>query len=94
LLGTKFWISLGLCLSSLLLAYLVAIPLGIYSATGNRPALNGILRVISYFGLAIPNFEFFDTQRQTVLSSRRAGISGLGGQLSTDGNPRTKSAKI
>ena len=30
LLGTKFWISLGLCLSSLLLAYLIAIPVGIY----------------------------------------------------------------
>ncbi len=39
----------------------------------------------------VVNFEFFDTQRQAVLSSRRAGISGLGGQLSTDGNPRTKS---
>ena len=58
LLGTKFWISLGLCLSSLLLAYLIAIPLGIYSATANRPALNGILRFFSYLGLAIPNFLF------------------------------------
>ncbi len=56
LLGTKFWISLGLCLSSLLLAYLIAIPVGIYSATANRPALNGILKVFSYLGLAIPNF--------------------------------------
>ncbi len=58
LLGTKFWISLGLCLSSLLLAYLIAIPVGIYSATANRPALNGILRFFSYLGLAIPNFLF------------------------------------
>jgi len=56
LLGTKFWISLGLCLSSLLLAYLIAIPLGIYSASANRPALNGTLRFFSYLGLAIPNF--------------------------------------
>jgi peptide/nickel transport system permease protein len=58
LLGTKFWISLGLCLSSLLLAYLIAIPVGIYSATANRRALNGFLRFFSYLGMAIPNFLF------------------------------------
>lgn len=58
LLGTKFWISLGLCLSSLLLAYLIAIPVGIYAATANRRALNGFLRLFSYLGLAIPNFLF------------------------------------
>ena len=56
LLGTKFWISLGLCLSSLLLAYLIAIPVGIYSATANNRALNHFLRVFSYLGLAMPNF--------------------------------------
>ena len=56
LLGTKFWVSLGLCMSSLVLAYLVALPIGIYSASANRPALNNFLRVFSYLGLAIPNF--------------------------------------
>ena len=33
LLGEKFWISLSICLTSLLLAYLIAIPVGIISAT-------------------------------------------------------------
>jgi peptide/nickel transport system permease protein len=56
LLGTKFWVSLGLCLSSLLLAYLIAIPVGIYLATANNRTLNSILRFFSYLGLAIPNF--------------------------------------
>jgi peptide/nickel transport system permease protein len=56
LLGTKFWISLGICLSSLLLAYLIAIPVGIYSATTNNRALNNFLRFVSYLGLAMPNF--------------------------------------
>jgi len=56
LLGTKFWTSLGLCLSSLLVAYLIALPVGIYSAAANRPAFNNFLRVFSYLGLAIPNF--------------------------------------
>ncbi len=56
LLGNKFWISLGICLSSLLLAYLIAIPVGIYSAVSPKPALNYLLRFFSYLGLAIPNF--------------------------------------
>ena len=33
LLGQKFWISLAICLSSLVLAYIIAIPVGIISAT-------------------------------------------------------------
>ncbi len=56
LLGTKFWISLGICLSSLMLAYIIAIPVGIYSATTNKPGLNNFLCFVSYLGLAMPNF--------------------------------------
>lgn len=56
LLGTKFWISLSICLASLLLAYIIAIPVGIYSATTNKPGLNNFLRFFSYLGLAMPNF--------------------------------------
>ena len=56
LLGHKFWISLGICLASLMLAYIIAIPLGIYSATNNKPGLNSTLRFVSYLGLAMPNF--------------------------------------
>jgi peptide/nickel transport system permease protein len=58
LLGIKFWISLGICLSSLLLAYLIAIPVGIYSAVSPNSRLNHLLRLFSYLGLAIPNFLF------------------------------------
>ena len=56
LLGTKFWISLGICLTSLLFAYIVAIPVGIYSATTNNRVVNNVLRFVSYLGLAMPNF--------------------------------------
>ena len=56
LLGVKFWISLGICLSSLLLAYLIAIPVGIYSAVSPNSSFNPLLRFFSYLGLAIPNF--------------------------------------
>ena len=56
LLGEKFWLSLGLCLSSLILAYIIAIPVGILAATSKNAFLNNSLRLVSYLGLALPNF--------------------------------------
>ena len=56
LLGDKFLISLGLCLSALLLAYVIAIPVGIYAATSKNALVNNSLRLVSYLGLALPNF--------------------------------------
>ena len=56
LLGEKFWISLVICLTSLLVAYLIAIPVGIISATSKSPTVNNSLRFVSYLGLAMPNF--------------------------------------
>ncbi len=56
LLGQKFWISLGIAMTSLSFAYLVAIPVGIISATSKNVFLNNSLRLVSYMGLALPNF--------------------------------------
>jgi len=56
LLGQKFWLSLALCLSALLLAYGIAIPVGILAATSKNAVLNNSLRLASYLGLALPNF--------------------------------------
>ena len=56
LLGTKIWLSLGICFVALLFAYLIAIPVGIVSATANNPIANNTLRFVSYLGLAMPNF--------------------------------------
>ncbi|MCJ8338266.1 MAG: ABC transporter permease [Pseudomonadales bacterium] len=56
LLGEKFYISLGICLSSLLLAYLIAVPAGILSVTSKSKTLNNSIRFVSYLGLAMPNF--------------------------------------
>ena len=56
LLGDKFLLSLGICLTALILAYLIAIPVGIISASSSSAALNGSLRFVSYLGLAMPNF--------------------------------------
>jgi len=56
LLGQKFWLSLGITLAALLLSYSIAIPVGIISATSNNQYLNNSLRLVSYLGLALPNF--------------------------------------
>jgi peptide/nickel transport system permease protein len=56
LLGQKFWLSLGITLSALIVAYAIAIPVGIISATSNNKILNNSLRLVSYLGLALPNF--------------------------------------
>ena len=56
LLGQKIWLSLGICFTALLFAYLIAIPVGIISATANSAVANNTLRFLSYLGLAMPNF--------------------------------------
>ena len=56
LLGDKFLISLGICLASLILAYSIAVPVGILAATAKNPVTNNLLRFVSYLGLAMPNF--------------------------------------
>ena len=56
LLGDKFAISAAICLAALVLAYLIAIPVGIIAASSSSELLNGSLRFGSYLGLAMPNF--------------------------------------
>ena len=56
LLSDKVWISLGISLAALFFSYLVAIPIGIYSAVSMNPIANNSVRFISYLGLALPSF--------------------------------------
>ena len=56
LLGDKFMLSLGMSLAALILAYGLALPIGIYSASAGNPYLDNGLRLVSYLGLALPNF--------------------------------------
>ena len=56
LLKEKFWISLAVSLTALLVAYLIAIPVGIIAASSNSAIMNNSLRFLSYLGLALPNF--------------------------------------
>jgi peptide/nickel transport system permease protein len=56
LLGGKMLLSIGICFAALMLAYLIAVPVGILSATSDSAVANNSLRVASYLGLAMPNF--------------------------------------
>jgi len=56
LLSDKFWISLGICMAALIFSYMIAIPVGIYSATTTSAVANNSIRLVSYLGLALPNF--------------------------------------
>jgi len=56
LLGSKFLISAGICFAALILAYMIAVPVGIYAAASRNPLVNNLLRFVSYLGLALPNF--------------------------------------
>ncbi|MCZ6854052.1 MAG: ABC transporter permease, partial [Gammaproteobacteria bacterium] len=56
ILKDKIWISMGICFAALLIAYLIAIPLGMLSSTIRNSTLDGWLRFVSYLGLALPDF--------------------------------------
>jgi len=56
LIGDKFLLSLAICFAALFLTYLISIPIGILSATIRDGWLDSGLRVVSYLGLALPNF--------------------------------------
>ena len=56
LLADKFWISLGISMSALMLSYAIAVPIGILSASSSNAFANNSLRFVSYLGLALPNF--------------------------------------
>ena len=72
LLKDKFWISLGIAMTALIVAYLVAVPVGIYAAASHNAFFNNSLRLISYLGLAIPKLPAgADRPADLVLFLRR-----------------------
>jgi peptide/nickel transport system permease protein len=56
LIGDKILLSLGLCMAALILTYLIAVPVGILSAMARGGITDSVLRIVSYLGLALPNF--------------------------------------
>jgi len=54
--GQKIWLTLAILFSTLIVTYLVAIPVGIYAAIRRGSAEDYALTVFSYLGFALPNF--------------------------------------
>ncbi|MBE0454686.1 MAG: ABC transporter permease [Roseovarius sp.] len=56
IIGDKIWLTLGLLFATLIVTYLVSIPVGIYAAVRRGSLADYGLTVFSYLGLALPNF--------------------------------------
>ncbi len=56
LIGEQLVLTIALALMSFVLTWAIAVPAGVYSATHQRSAIDHILTVVNYVGVAIPNF--------------------------------------
>lgn len=56
LIGERLGLTLALALAAFVFTWVVAIPIGIYSATHRNSILDYLITVINYTGVAIPNF--------------------------------------
>ncbi|NJN84973.1 MAG: ABC transporter permease, partial [Caldilineaceae bacterium] len=54
--GQRIWLTVAILFSTLIVTYLVAIPVGIYAAVHRHSAEDYGLTIFSYLGLALPNF--------------------------------------
>ncbi len=54
--GDKAWLTLAILFGTLIITYLVSIPIGIYAAVKRGSGADYGLTVFSYLGLALPNF--------------------------------------
>ncbi|MCB0167563.1 MAG: ABC transporter permease [Anaerolineae bacterium] len=54
--GQRLWLSLAILFSTLVVTYLISIPIGIYAAVHRNSAGDYALTIFSYLGLALPNF--------------------------------------
>ncbi|MFQ5401204.1 MAG: ABC transporter permease [Anaerolineae bacterium] len=54
--GQKIWLTLAILFSTLIVTYLIAIPVGMYAAIKRNSVADYSLTVFSYLGLALPNF--------------------------------------
>lgn len=54
--GKRLWLTLAILFSTLIFTYLVSIPIAIYAAVKRHSITDYSLTVVSYLGLALPNF--------------------------------------
>ena len=54
--GQRIWLTLALLFTTLLLTYAISIPIGIFAAVRRQSVADYSLSIVSYLGLALPNF--------------------------------------
>ena len=56
LLASRLWPTLKLALMSMIIMLVVAVPLGVLSAVNQNKPIDYIVRAVTFFGVALPNF--------------------------------------
>jgi peptide/nickel transport system permease protein len=77
LIATRLPLTIGISLTTTLLAYIIAIPIGIYSATHQYSAGDYAFTVMGFAGLAIPNFLLALIVMYILFKYFGANIGGL-----------------
>ena len=75
--GQKIWLTLAILFSTLIVTYLLAIPIGMYAAVRRNSIEDYSLTVFSYLGLALPNFLLALIMLYITVSYFDASVGGL-----------------
>lgn len=75
--GERLWLTLAILYATLILTYLLAIPIAIYAAVRRHSAVDYGLTVVSYLGLALPNFLLALILLYISVSTFGSSVGGL-----------------
>src|ERR1051326_2868731 len=56
--GDRLWMTIAVSTAALIFTWIVALPIGIYSAVRQHSILDYVFTLIGFVGLAVPNFLF------------------------------------
>jgi peptide/nickel transport system permease protein len=77
LIGERLLLTVVLALFSFVFTWLVAIPVGIYSATHQRSSVDYVITALNYVGVATPNFMLALVLMWTAFSYFGISVTGL-----------------
>ena len=78
IIGQKMWVSFGMALTAFILELLIAIPLGVFSATRQYSKLDIGVTVFAFIGISLPTFFFSAVvQRIFAIELRWLPLSGM-----------------
>ncbi|MFQ5418935.1 MAG: ABC transporter permease [Anaerolineae bacterium] len=75
--GQKIWLTLAILFSTLIVTYLIAIPVGMYAAIRRNSIEDYSLTVFSYLGLALPNFLLALVMLYVAITYFDSSVGGL-----------------